>query len=363
MPALQQANPLYYFSQAPLQPAIEQDRCPWVEIPVQMAPAQVVAAGTVLGLQTAANATDVQTITVSGGSGSMVFSLSTVLGTIGPFAYNISLANLQAALQAVFGAGNLLVTGTPGSSYVITAANQLLYGALPLMVLAGVSSGLTASIAHTTVGVLNNSAVAYPTTASGLQAPPTTAPTATDSAGAGTWPAGDYIVSYTYVTAAGETTPGPITAYASGGTKKIHIAAISTIPTPVTALNFYVDGLFVIQKATSAGSVSAFDMDLADAATNYPNLPVPRTNTAFIVVDGSHVPVGVLVAAVNVDVFGNVTLGSSGGAQVPVTPFTASMVIEGYLRAEALTGMDANALSALKGRLVMGTLSNGLIKL
>lgn len=101
--------------------------------------------------------TDVQTLTLSGGSGGMVFSLVTPWGTAGPFAYNAATATIQAALVAIgYGTGNYTVAGTPGSSVTFTGAGANLYGPMPVLQVTAVTAGLTASIAHTTVGVNGN---------------------------------------------------------------------------------------------------------------------------------------------------------------------------------------------------------------
>lgn len=352
---LNQSQITYRFTSNPLQPAIFQSQAPWIEIPVTLQKATYFDAGTVLGQVTAANAADVQTISVSGGSGSMVFSLSTPFGILGPFAYNISTAALQAALQAVYGSGNVLVTGTAGTSYVITSAADLHYGPLPLLATINVTSGLTVTIAHTTTGVQNGVFAAY---SGAVLAAPTAAPTMTDGA-TGTWPAGAYTGCYSYANANGETTPSPMTAYASAGTKKIHFAAVTSIPSAVTTVKFYVDGQFVVSKTPSSGTVAAFDIDLADIASGSP-VHTLNANTAYTAVDGSYVPVGVLKVPAYVDVFGNIFYGSGVGVQVPVNGLNAPMVIKGYLRTEQLIGLDAHAVSVF-GRLVFGTTSNGLL--
>lgn len=77
--------------------------------------------------------TPVQTITLTGATGG-TFNLAGYRLDTGAYvqvmlnAYNISLANLQAALQAptAFGTIPVTVTGTPGSSYVITAPFALM---------------------------------------------------------------------------------------------------------------------------------------------------------------------------------------------------------------------------------------------
>jgi|GEM_PF-6884702 len=352
---LSQSTVLYRFTNNPLQPAIHQDRALWVTTAINIQPGVYLAAGTVLGQVTAASTPDVQMITISGGSGSMQFSLLTPFGVVGPFLYNASTATIQAGLQAFYGSGNLLVTGTPGSSYVVTGANQLVAGPLALMAQVNVSSGLTVSVAHTTIGIKNGVFNAY---SGALIAAPTAVPVLSDGA-TGTWPAGSYEGSYTYANAAGETTSSPVTAYASTGTKRIHFGALSSIPAGVTKVNFYINGMFAIQKTVASSAVAAFDVDLADVASTIP-LHMPNANTAYVATDGTSAPVGLLETDTYSDTFGNLTMGQGSGIQTPIQSQTANMVIKGFVRAEALSGLDANAVAKL-GRLIFGTPTNGLL--
>lgn len=65
---------------------------------------------------------NVETITINGNPDGGTFRLSYQGPTIPAQPYNVSLALLQAALCALpgIGAGGVVVTGTPGSSYVLT---------------------------------------------------------------------------------------------------------------------------------------------------------------------------------------------------------------------------------------------------
>lgn len=137
---------------------------------VNLAPSLTLAAGTVLGRITNA-AADVQTIsdtgTVSGGtftiSGTNPITGNTF--TTAAVAYNVSNANLQVALEAVLGTGNVTVAGSglPTADTTITGAGALLNVPVPLMTVnnASITGGGSLAIAHTTVGRTADTYAAY----------------------------------------------------------------------------------------------------------------------------------------------------------------------------------------------------------
>ena len=343
------------YSNDPLQPLYFQDHCPWLTIGVTVGPSLYVAAGQVMAQQTAASTPDVQTISVSGGSGSMAFSLVTPFGVAGPFAYNISTANLQTALQVLYGSGNITVTGTPGTSYVITGAGALVAGYLPALVAASVSSGLTVSIAHTTLGILNGAWVAFNDS---TVAAPAAAPTLTATGSGGTIGAGTYLVSYTFVNAQGETTASPGAWITLTSAQSIQVTSITGIAAGVTNVNFYINGVFQYQKSVTAGATGTVTISAAAATAT---VTIPTTNTAWLAVDGSQVARGIMTVPCYTDVFGNLTFGQQGGAILPVTGFTAPLLIKGYVSTALLTGLDATAAAQL-GKLVFGSLTAGVLE-
>lgn len=131
------------------------------------APNLTIVHGTVLG-QITNSVNDVDTVTMTGTGGDWAITIQNNDGTYtaSNLAYNISLANLQTALMNLPNIGytesggvqtaNVTVTGTAGSSYVITGANQL--AGLPIGIVTvdatnGGSNGLTGgtvTVAHTT---------------------------------------------------------------------------------------------------------------------------------------------------------------------------------------------------------------------
>ena len=94
------------------------------EVPVTIAASQSIARGTVLGQVGAIN--DVQTLAITGSPSGGTWS-ATILGyALTGLAYNITPANLLAALIAAgMPVGSASVTGTAGTSYVVTALGPL----------------------------------------------------------------------------------------------------------------------------------------------------------------------------------------------------------------------------------------------
>jgi len=298
---------------------------------------------------------DVQTISVSGGSGTLGFTIVSPLGQYRAV-YNVTLAILQAALQALYGTGNILVTGTPGTTYTITGAGALLTGPLPLLVIASVDAGLTVTIAHTTIGITQNNIVAYN---GALLAAPAAAPSVSGTGAGGSIGAGTYLLTYTYKNAQGETTESPGAFVTLTASQSILVATITGLAAVITSVNFYIDGQFIANQATSGGATGAVTISAVNAGA-----PVyaPTSNTAYSVSDGSQVPVGVLKDPINVDIFGTVTLGTTSGVETPANPQGCLVWICGYFLTQNLTGLDANAVSKL-GKLITGTTTSGLIKL
>lgn len=126
---------------------------------VKLAPGTY-AQGTALGqytIGTAANS--VQTLTVGGSPTGGTFTLSFNAGLTTPLAYNATAAQVQAALEALpdVGAGNVVVTGSPGGPWAVTFQADLGNSPqAPLLVAANNLTGGTSpavTVAQTTVGV------------------------------------------------------------------------------------------------------------------------------------------------------------------------------------------------------------------
>jgi hypothetical protein len=135
----------------------------------QLAPGTY-ALGTVLGLQSAAAANDVQTATVSGSPTGGTFTLnvtwpannSTATAAI---AYNASAATVQAAVAAVVGTGNVAVTGSAGGPWTVTFQGKLTDQPVSVMAIGTNSltggSSPTVGVVHTTTGTSGSVYGAY----------------------------------------------------------------------------------------------------------------------------------------------------------------------------------------------------------
>jgi hypothetical protein len=103
------------------------------------------------------NATAVQTITITGSPAGGTFDI-TYNGLTVRSVYNVATSVLQTALQALpnIGTGNVLVTGSAGTSYILTFASALLHVFInPITVDGSLLTGGTApaaTVAQTTLG-------------------------------------------------------------------------------------------------------------------------------------------------------------------------------------------------------------------
>jgi hypothetical protein len=166
------------------------------EEPINLGPGLTLAAGTLLGEITSASTNDVQTATVNGGPTGGTFTLTGTLPSTGgtvttaAIAYNAAATAVQAALVALFGAGNVTATGAGGGPYTITFLGA--YAGQPVPVLAMGTNALTGgttpnvTVAHTTTGRSKNTYAAYnDANANGTQAAKSILPyaVATDASG------------------------------------------------------------------------------------------------------------------------------------------------------------------------------------
>lgn len=116
--------------------------CHSTEFPVSLQPSTVYPFGTILGEVTGASA--VYTLALASASAG-TFTITFQGQTITPQVYNVSAANLQAALQALpaIGSGNITVT-LSGTTYTITfagaLANQQIFAGMTA-VLTGITGG------------------------------------------------------------------------------------------------------------------------------------------------------------------------------------------------------------------------------
>ncbi len=148
------------FDVNPLYPAFSRELA--VLRPVKLPLGSTLLKGKVLGRPTYALArAEVTTLTLagtpgSGGTFTVTFTAGNGANVSSALAYNVSTTNFKTALEAIFGIGNVAVTGTAGSSYVVTfqnmLANQRIYKGWSVDV-TGITGGApTGTWAYTTRG-------------------------------------------------------------------------------------------------------------------------------------------------------------------------------------------------------------------
>ena len=360
-----QSVPMTIYNANPLQPVVGHD---YKEGPVNLPPNSTILAGTVLGAVTAA-ANDVQTITLSStgaGDSFVLTGYNPITGvTFNALSqlYNVSTANLQAELvkPANFGAGNVVVSGSAGTSYALTFGGALASMVIPPVTAAytSVGGGGSAAVVHTTTGATAGTYAPYSsaTLAAPAAAPTLTAATGT-SPGAGTWS-----VAYTALNAQGETTISPIATVTVTGSQKFTISS-TALPTGATGLNWYVSagvgGPLVFYSTQS--SAAAQDVVAAPTATNH---LVPRVNTAYAIVNGAgtQVATALMKYSAVTDSAGLATYGSSpnSGGEWGFQRYNVPAFFNGVFNTADLIGLDATAVSQL-GRLWNGTTTSGRLK-
>ena len=106
--------------------------------------------GTILGAVGGSPANEVRTLTVGTSTGPIVSTFTADKPYPVSHANNASLAIVQAAWDAVFGKGNVTVTGTPGTNYILTFSGMLAQSRIGGKM--DVSSNGTAAWARTTPG-------------------------------------------------------------------------------------------------------------------------------------------------------------------------------------------------------------------
>lgn len=351
------------FTQGELTPSMFPERMLKASFPV--AAGAHILKGQLVGVYTGANTPDVQTLTGAAAVGTFTISFGVgVTYTTTALSGTATAAQVQAALQALpnIGAGGVTCTGGAlGTNPVVcTFAGTLANQPQPAFVVnsGGLASGTMTNV-HTTTGIANGAIGPYAAT---LVANPTTVPTLSDNAGAGTWStatSSTFEVAYTYVTPAGETIPSYAATIAlATASHSIGIASITGIPAGVTFVNVYVNGFFAKQVAVANNATGAIVVSGPAAATAA--TPPPYTSTAYLANDGSQIPVGISVLEVYADPSGNVTYGllpttNNQGSVKHVAP----VAITGYFSCADLTGLDTNAVSKL-GRLITGSTTSGV---
>ena len=354
----------------------------WIVEDFPVAGNQVVPQGGTVAVTQATTANDVQTLNASSAtSGTFVITIpGAIQVNTAAIAWNATAAQivaaLNAAVQSLNGCASASWTATGGpintTNVVLTAAGTILNQPLPLLTINnGNLVGGTVTVTHTTQGVQNGAIVNYNGT---LVANPTTAATATATGSDGTWVAGDYTVTYTYVGPGskiygtnGESAPAYETSVTISATNHIAIASITGIPAGVASVNVYVNGLFAKNQAVTSNATGAFTITGPASATGA--TPPPAVDGLFVASDGSQIPCGFSIYAMATALTGLITFGGStptGNEYQPPNEFSGNVLIGGYVFVQNLvtngsTGVDQNTVNTL-GRLISGGLTSGVLR-
>lgn len=321
---------------------------------INLPPSITYSKGQVLGLATDA-ANDVQTITAPGsGTFTATITLNGYSQTSAAIAYDAAAATVQTALRALTLLGtNVAVTGSAGGPWTVTFSVQLAGVPIPLMT---VSAG---SIAHTTTGRSIGTYVAY----DGTKLTPSTAPTVAGNGSGSSFAAGTYAVSYTYVTAHGESTPSPATMVTATAAQNLRVSALTSLSTAITAVNYYVNGVWAKQTVPSSGTAAQTDISGATLTTGQ---GAPIVNTAYSAPNGAGTqkPKCILRFDCATDSNGYATFGASstGGLQGETHKCVPAW-FSGDFKTSELTTFDQNALDTWPARLLSGTVSDGIVRI
>lgn len=316
----------------------------------------IAAKGSLMGLRAAAqNQTFVTgyNATVSGGTFNLVCvnPLTGVETTVSSIAYNASNGTLQTALEAAYGSGNVAVSGSglPSNATTITLQGRLagMPAATPTLVGTALTGGGSITIAAGAAGRSAGTLDLYTTL---KLSNPSTAPSVSGTGAAGGFAAGAYAVTYTLVTAEGETLPSPMGTIALTAGQSIRVAAISSLNARVTSVRYYVNGQYAKATTPSGGTAAQTDIAMSEVT----GAGFPRWN-------GTGNPRAIAPCALAADATGHIFMGPtatpyiSGDQGVLQFPF----LTHGKYRSSDIVGLDSDAVEALRARFLAGSLSAG----
>lgn len=178
--------------------------------------------------------------------------------------------------------------------------------------------------------------------------------------GVGALLAGTYHVKYTYVDAlGGESLPSPDASFVLGASKKLHVAAVTPLPTGAVSVNWYLSDAANSAVVRLVGNNSGAAQDLNALPAGGAAIP-PTTATAHQFTDGRQLARCVLPFACKTDSAGNIWLGdtvllSDTGLGLLAIPAWFS----GLFESADIPNLDLTAVAQL-GHLVSGDVSNGL---
>lgn len=368
------------YSQASLTPYKWQNRVQLEDY--QVAANTVIPQGGIVAAFTGASADDVQTLTNTATGGTFTLTVGNALTstTAALACTTLTAAQLQTALNAAYaslcpGAGTtgfITVTGGPftsgGGTLTVTYNNgtaktgPLSANPQTLMVVNnGNATGGSVTIAHTTVGVNNGAITNYVGT---QVANPTTAPTLTATGAGGTIGAGTYAVTYTKVTAAGESLPSYPAFVTLTSAQSIQVTSITGLENSVTYINVYINNVFAYQKSVTSNASGTITVSAAPSSAGK---SAPLVSTAFVNNDGSQIPVGAAWYAMASAPNGAITFGGTSPAGNEYRPnwYTGNTAISGYFSCANLVtagaaGVDQNTVNTL-GRLIVPGLTTGVL--
>jgi hypothetical protein len=334
-------------------------------IHVNIPPGTTIVKGTVIAhITSSANAvqtiSDTPTITAGTFTISGTNPLSGEAFTTADIAYNASAATVATAVQTALGHGGT-VTGAggalPGTDVTLTFSGA--YAGRPVELMTVNNAGLTGgtlAIAATTVG---RSAGTFAPHSAAVIAAPTTAPTVAGNGSGSSFGAGTYGVSYTWTTAAGETTPSPVTFATITAAQNLRVSAI-TAPTGAVNANYYVNGVYAGTTVVSSGTAAQTDLTGASITVGR---DAPDTNTAYTTTGGTGTSKarGIMEYTVTSRADGRVYIGTATDQEGEGRD-SAPMYYTGTFRTTDLTGLTDVGVADL-GRLISGTVADGILAL
>jgi|SRR5581483_8651666 len=180
---------------------------------------------------------------------------------------------------------------------------------------------------------------------------PAAAPVVANGA-AGTVPAGNYTIGYTFVNANGETTLSPVVQWSPGDSlHKGSVSAVTPLPTGATSVNWYITALVgsPVLRLFKNNDGSAFVFDAADLTAALAAVEPPLTNTCRAKTDGTAKAIGILRADSISDANNLITQGNTVLTEI-LGELTTEVWIGGEFATAAITGLNADAIADLGGR-------------
>jgi len=342
---------------------------PAVTEALRFMPNLTVTKGTRLGQISSASANEVQTINYTGtwaAGDTMTLSIVGIDG--GTYSTTLTMdatpaftaANVKAAIDALLAAAGyagatVTVVNAGPTDQTVTFGGTAAYWDMPLMTAAYVTAGNgTVTVDATTAG--NLLGIWGPAVVTKL-ASPTAGPTATQQASGSLPLLGLYVVTYTVITAVGESLPSPGTPVVLTSANASIDVTPGTLPTGTTGINIYLNGVFAKTSAQTAATLVNVTEFVATAEK-----PHPDVNTAYTQLDGRHVAKAIAMYDVRTDYMGRIVFaGASQSPQDGHYEKTAPAYFKGAFNTADLASLTAQEVADLGGRLIKGTVTSGVL--